>query len=73
MTLVRCPKCRERIIQKSMDGKLRIRTNIVVFGEDGATVVCKGCGTDIPVDLVPGEVLQKAFLAKGPKLVLRKG
>jgi DNA-directed RNA polymerase subunit RPC12/RpoP len=68
----RCPKCRSRIIQKSADGKLKIRTNIVVFGPQGAEVVCRKCGSDVPVDLHLGEPLRKALQESEPPLVVRK-
>jgi hypothetical protein len=55
-----------------MDGKVKIRTNIVAFSEDGAEVVCRKCGTDIPIGLELGSELRKALDAPGPKLVVRK-
>jgi hypothetical protein len=55
-----------------MDGKVRIRTNIVAFSDDGAEVVCRKCGTDIPISLELGSELRKALGTPGPRLVVRK-
>jgi len=66
----RCPHCRAVILQKSLDGKIKIRTNIVVFDEDRAIVKCRRCKTDVPVDVQLGAELRKA-LNGGPRLVVR--
>ena len=73
MRLPRCPRCNSRIIQKSLDGKVRIRTNVLAFGEDGAEVVCKKCGHGVPLDLEMGAELRKALGESGPRLLVRKG
>lgn len=75
MRVPRCPKCNARVIQKSLDdGKIRIRTNVVAFSADGAAVVCKRCGEDVPLDLELGAELRKALGAEPePRLVVRKG
>ena len=67
--MTRCPRCNDRIVQKSMDGKVRIRTNILAFGPDGAEVNCRRCGESVPLDLVMGAEMRKAL---GPILVVRK-
>lgn len=74
MRIPRCPNCNSRVIQKSADGKVRIRTTIVAFGPDGAEVNCKKCGTTVPLDLELGQDLRKALDSAGvPRLVVRKG
>lgn len=69
--MTRCPACHARVVQKSMDGKVRIRTNIVAFGDHGAEVNCRKCGTAVPLDLYLGDGLRKA-LEIGPRLLVRK-
>lgn len=66
----RCPKCNSRVIQKSGDGKVRIRTNIVAFGPGGAEVNCRKCGTAVLLDLELGQDLKKALAV--PRLLVRK-
>ena len=62
MSVPRCPNCNGRVIQKSADGKVRIRTNIVAFAEDGtAEINCKKCGTSVPLDIELGGTLRKAL------------
>lgn len=70
---MRCPKCNNKIIHKSLDGKVKIRTSIVAFGPTGAEVVCQKCGTDVPVDMRLGEELSKALdaLPPPPRLIVR--
>ena len=68
----RCPRCHERVIKKSLDGKIRIRTTIVAFSKGRAEIVCRKCGAEIEVDLRLGPELRKALADPGPKLVVRK-
>ena len=73
MRLPRCPSCNARVVQKSLDGKVRIRTNILAFGGDGAEVNCRRCGASVPLDLELGQELRKALADQSaPRLVLRK-
>lgn len=68
---IRCP-CGNRVIQKSTDGRLRIRTKIVSIDSDGrAEVVCRSCGRDLVIDLRAGDSLKKALDGPAPRLVLR--
>jgi len=71
MNLPRCPCCNTRVVQKSMDGKVRIRTNCVVFSEDGTGAICKKCGAEVPLDMELGESLQRALTGTSPRLVVR--
>jgi hypothetical protein len=61
-----------RVLQKSEDGKLKIRTNIIVFGDSGAVVKCRKCKADIPVDIRLGDQLQKAAGRPEPRLIVPK-
>jgi hypothetical protein len=75
--LPRCPACNARVVQKSGDGRVRIRTSIVAFKPDGtAEVCCKSCGAAVPIDLQLGPELRKSLEANQPatsRLVVRKG
>jgi len=67
----RCPNCNNRVIQKSRDGKVRIRTNIIAFDGEIAEIVCKKCGSPVVVDVQLGADLRKA-LQPDPRLIVRK-
>lgn len=50
---VTCPKCKESLMKKSLDGKTRLRSRLVYWGEDNKCfAVCGGCKTPVPVPLV---------------------
>ena len=66
----RCPHCQTVVLQKSLDGKIKVRTNIVVFDGARTIVKCRRCKADIPIDMQLGDGLRKA-LAGGPRLVVR--
>lgn len=69
----KCPHCDKKIIQKAMDGRIKIRTNILVFRNGKAEIVCKKCGGDVPIDVFMGPELKKAMgVEKDPRLILRK-
>jgi hypothetical protein len=55
----------------SDDGRVKIRTKIVVFSKsfDSATVVCQSCGADVPVDLAIGQTTVADLRA--PRLIVR--
>jgi hypothetical protein len=61
-------------VQKSGDGKLKVRTSMLAMGKSGVEVVCRKCGGDVPLPLEPGAELRKAMQEPAPrlKLVLRK-
>lgn len=67
---IRCPICGNRIIQKTDNGRLRIRTKIISFNNNGkAEIVCRKCGNDIEIDLQMGSDLKK--IIKSPRLILK--
>ncbi len=68
----RCPKCRQRVLWKADHG-VKIRTNIIVFTDEGAIVKCRKCKADIPVDVHLGDELRKALDQPLRKLLVRKG
>ena len=69
---VKCPHCRANVVQKSLDGRVRIRTQgVIVFGPDGAQAICKACRKPVALDLVMGAGLRKSLDRSDPPLVLR--
>jgi DNA-directed RNA polymerase subunit RPC12/RpoP len=67
---VRCPHCNTRLFQKGMDGRIKCRTPILIFDEDGAAiVVCRKCKQEVDnIDVHAGNSLQKSL--SSPKLVI---
>ena len=67
----RCPGCGKKVVQEGEDGKLKIRTSMVLFAKGSLVgeVVCSKCGTAIPVDLRMGPALVKSL--KRPKIRLK--
>lgn len=65
-----CPACKARVIQKGVDGKIKLRTSLLAIDPStGQTkAVCKRCGEAVSVDIRAGEALIKAFST--PKLKL---
>jgi hypothetical protein len=43
-----CSSCGDVIIKSSTKG-LKIRTKILIIGEDTSLAVCKQCGSEIPI------------------------
>jgi len=67
----RCPSCRHRLFQVGDDG-VKLRTNIIIFNGDGATVKCPACKADVPLDLQLGDGLRKDLNQPVRKLIVRK-
>ena len=65
-----CPNCHRRLLQKSADGRVRLRTPVLVLESDHVIVACRHCGADVPLDLRPGSELAKAL--KEPRIVINK-
>lgn len=51
---------------------MKIRTPIVAFTDNGAEVVCKSCGKDVPIDLLLGDGLRKSMAMVSAMLVVPK-
>jgi len=66
----RCPHCHAVMLQKSADGKIKVRTNIVIFDGPRTIVKCRRCKADVALDVQMGEGLRKA-VAAGPRLIVR--
>lgn len=62
--------CGQRLLQKSGDGKLRLRVPILVFSGDGSSCIapCPSCKREVTIPIV----LEKAAIPDDPKLVLSK-
>jgi transcription elongation factor Elf1 len=67
-----CPRCSARVVQKGMDGQIKLRTKLLAIDpETGkAKAVCRRCGADVPVDIHAGTALVKAL--GEPRLVIKK-
>lgn len=50
---VQCPKCRENVLKKSLDGKTRLRSRAVYWESDNRCfAVCERCKTSVQLPLV---------------------
>lgn len=67
--MIYCPKCRNAVVKKSQDGRVRVRTRIVAFANGCAEGVCTKCGTTLSLPLELSEPLRKALQKR---LVVRK-
>jgi len=45
-----CARCHE-VVLKSINGVVKLRGKVVLFKDQQAFVVCKGCNTELPVPL----------------------
>lgn len=68
--LPRC-SCNQRLFYRSADGKVRLRSAVLVFKSEAAVAVCPRCKKEVPVDLELGDSLRKALGQPGRKLVVR--
>ena len=63
-----CSHCGDVVI-KSMGDKLKIRTKILVVDEDSAYIVCRQCGTEIPIPATL-DMNKMGNIVKSAKLML---
>jgi hypothetical protein len=70
--MIYCPKCRNAVLKKSQDGKIRVRTRIVAFDGLRAEGVCTKCGTTIPLPLELTEPIRKALSHRRIVVKIRK-
>lgn len=64
---MKCPKCGHRFLKKSADDKVKLRTPILVFAEDGSAVApCPKCKAEVPAPVT----LEKSAVPEEPRLVL---
>lgn len=66
--MIHCYKCRNAVIKKGADGKIRVRTRIVIFDNGAVEGICSKCGAQIPLPLKLEEWAQRAVARR---LVLR--
>jgi ribosomal protein S27E len=43
-----CNHCNEVVI-KSMNGEAKLRSKVVIFRDDQAFAICKGCNSELPI------------------------
>jgi len=70
-THIWCPRCKRRVLQLGPDGKVKIRTKILVFKSlsSVATVICQHCGADVDVDIRLGQDAATGLTV--PRMVVR--
>lgn len=70
--MTRCPSCNHLVVYNAGDGRLKIRNRMLVVEKGQVQVACKRCGEDVPLDLTPGDELEKAMGSEPKRLVLGK-
>lgn len=56
-----CPRCSD-IIVKSLGGEVKIRGKVMIIKDNQCLVVCKGCNTEVPINLpVDQDALTKSL------------
>lgn len=68
MHILSC-RCGE-VLVKAVNGVIKLRSKIVIFRDDGAFAICKGCGSELPapIQLDKDDLLAKS---RNPRLILR--
>lgn len=57
-----CSTCNEVIIKGASDGSIKLRSKVVIFKDEEAIAVCKGCGSEVPVPIVTDMSLVKGII-----------
>jgi len=68
---LRCPKCSTLTVFDA-GGKLKVRTRMLVITKSTIDIVCRKCGSAVPLDLELGAELRKALDMPPTRLVIRK-
>ena len=70
-----CPHCGKKLLQVAADGRVKLRTAVVLLDGPLVKVACRGCGHDIELPVTPKPELLAAVTKaqQGPKLVVVKG
>ena len=67
-----CTQC-DNIIIKSIEGELKVRAKVLVFKENQAFAICKGCNSEIPVPLVVDMSMMKSITSSNKlRLYIKK-
>lgn len=69
--MIRCPQCNHLVVYNAGE-KLKIRTRMLALSENGAEVVCRKCGADVPLDLAIGSELKSVLEEKPKRLIVKK-
>ena len=67
---MRCPHCGSLVVFEAGDGRVKIRTKMLILEKGSAITVCSKCGGDVPLDVEPGEEIQKSFERRKVRLVV---
>lgn len=71
-TALCCTHCGE-VVFKSMNDSTKLRSKVLVFRDEQAFAVCKGCNNEIPVPVVLDTTLMKAIMSSSKlRLYVRK-
>lgn len=57
-----CSACNEIILKSVSDGSIKLRSKVLIFKDDGAYAICKGCDTEVPVPVVADMNLVKSIV-----------
>lgn len=66
-----CVKCGEIVLKSMADDSAKLRAKVLVFKDDGAFAICKGCGTELQVPIAL-DMKQMAQVSKSLRLYVRK-
>lgn len=66
-----CAKCGEIVLKSMADDSAKLRAKVIVFRDDSAFAICKGCGTELQIP-VAIDTKQMAQISKSLRLYIRK-
>lgn len=67
-----CSSCGE-VVFKSMNSETKLRAKVVIFRDDQAFAVCKGCDNEIPVPIdINAKLMSKLDNSIKTRLYVRK-
>lgn len=58
------------VLVKSFNGTTKVRSKVVIFRDDNAYVVCKGCNAEIPIPISLNKIQLLKSINKNPKLLV---
>lgn len=67
-THIHCPDCGKKLVQLGQDGRVRVRTSLLLIkGDRVGRVLCPGCKAEVAIDVTAGQTLIKSAR---PKIVI---
>ena len=58
-----CSKCDDVVLKSFESGEMKLRSKVVIFKDDKAVAICKGCGTEIPIPVAVDFTLMKSVVS----------